>query len=412
MKDPGQALLDKVDIIIDAWIKEVRRDIDIDSTQELTYIEIRDGLPGMLQAMATLLTPSPLDDQDQAFKDTALEHGTVRAQQGFDTAEIVREYRVLRNVILMVLEPELSSGTVKQALTAVRKIDHILDSAVLISLDSYIKHRFDTLEQMQGQLLLTNQELTRLVQSQKDNLSHLAHELKNPLNAMLGFSSILLRKQRKQLTPEAGSSMEIKQIERVISNGRQLLRLINNTLEASRQESQQIVLTMELVPVPDLVQAVIETLAPTAQLKALTLAANCDRAPQQITTDALRLQQVLTNLISNAIRYTDSGSVDVTCYEVEGGQWAIAVRDTGRGISPEQHAQIFEPYFRAGGEGSYAPESSGLGLTIVNKLVRLLQGRIELVSAVGEGSTFTVFLPVEMEGDTGDKIQKIGDRGQ
>ena len=397
MKDPGQALLNKVDIIIDAWIEEVRRDIDIDGNKALTHTEIHNALPEILQAIATLLTPTPLDDQDKAFKENALEHGTVRAQQGFDTAEVVREYRVLRNVVLTVLEPELSSGTVKQALTAVRKIDHILDSAVLISLDSYVKHRFNTLEQMQGQLLLTNQELTRLVQTQKDNLSHLAHELKNPLNAMLGFSSILLRKQRKQLTSEAGSSMEIKQIERVISNGRQLLRLINTTLEASRQESQQVALTLESVPVPDLVQAVIETLTPTAQLKALTLAANCDRAPQQITTDALRLQQVLTNLISNAIRYTDKGSVDVTCYAVEEKEWAIAVRDTGRGISSEQHSQIFEPYFRAGGEGSYAPESSGLGLTIVNKLVRLLQGRIELVSAVGKGSTFTVFLPVEME---------------
>ena len=405
MKDPGQALIDKVDIVIDTWIEEVRRDMDIGSIRELTYTEIHNALPEILEATATLLTPTPLDDQDQAFKENALEHGTVRAQQGFDTAEVVREYRILRNVVLTVLEPELSSGTVKQALTAVRKIDHILDSAVLISLDSYVKHRFDTLEQMQGQLLLTNQELTRLVQTQKDNLSHLAHELKNPLNAMLGFSSILLRKQRKQLTPEAGSSMEIKQIERVISNGRQLLRLINNTLEASRQESQQVALSMESVPVLDLVQAVIETLAPTAQIKALTLSANCDRAPRRITTDALRLQQILTNLISNAIRYTDDGSVDVTCYEVDGGQWAIAVCDTGRGISPEQHSQIFEPYFRAGGEGSYAPESSGLGLTIVNKLVRLLQGRIELVSAVGEGTTFTVFLPVEMEGETEDSRQ-------
>lgn len=398
MKDPGQALLDKVDDVIDTWIEEVRCDIEIGSNKALTHEEIHNALPDILQAIATLLTPTPLDDQDKEFKENALEHGTVRSQQGFDTAEVVREYRILRNVVLTILEPELSSGTVKEALTAVRKIDHILDSAVLISLDSYVKHRFDTLEQMQGQLLLTNQELSRLVQSQKDNLSHLAHELKNPLNAMLGFSSLLLRKQRKQLTPEAGSTMEIQQIERVISNGRQLLRLINNTLEASRQESGQVALTMESVPVPDLVQAVIDTLVPTAQSKALTLAANCDRAPQKITTDALRLQQILTNLISNAIRYSDDGSVDVTCYAVDDREWAIAIRDTGRGISPEQHSQIFEPYFRAGGEGSYAPESSGLGLTIVNKLVRLLQGRIELVSAVGEGSTFTVFLPIEMAG--------------
>lgn len=394
MKDPGQVLLEKLDEIIATWIEEVRSDMKLDSNKELTHNEIHNALPDILHAIATLLTADPLDDEDREFTQHALEHGSVRANQGFDTAEVVREYRILRNVVLSALEPELCEGTVPEAIRAVRRIDDVLDSAVLISLDSYVKQRFDTLEHMQTQLLLTNQELNRLVQSQKDNLSHLAHELKNPLNAILGFSSLLLRKQKQQLTPEAGTSLEIRQMERVISNSRQLLRLINNTLEVSRQESQEITLTLENITVPALVQAAIDTLEPAAQSKSLALAINCDRAPAQVSTDSLRLQQVLTNLVSNAIRYTDQGSVTITCYAVDEEQWAIAVCDTGRGIDPEQQSQIFEPYVRLGDEEDYLPESSGLGLTIVNKLVRILQGRIELVSAVGEGSTFTVFLPV------------------
>ncbi len=394
MKDPGQVLLEKLDEIIATWIEEVRRDVKLGSNKELTHKEIHNALPEILHAIATLLTADPLDDEDREFTEYALEHGTVRAEQGFDTAEVVREYRILRNVVLSALEPNLCEGTVPEAIRAVRKIDDVLDGAVLISLDSYVKQRFDTLEQMQAQLLLTNQELTRLVQSQKDNLSHLAHELKNPLNAIMGFSSLLLRKQKQQLTPEAGSSLEIRQMERVISNSRQLLRLINNTLEASRQESQEIRLTLELVNLMTLLPAVIDTLEPSAQSKSLALMIDCDRAPEQVSTDTLRLQQILVNLISNAIRYTDEGSITITCYTVDSDHWAIAVCDTGRGIDPEQQSQVFEPYVRLGDEEDYLPESSGLGLTIVNKLVRILQGRIELVSAVGKGSTFTVFLPL------------------
>lgn len=394
MKDPGQVLLDKIDEIIATWIEEVRCDIKLDSNKELTYTEIHNALPDILHAIATLLTPDPLDDEDREFNEYALEHGTVRAEQGFDTAEVVREYRILRNVVLSALEPSLCEGTVPEAIRAVRKIDDVLDGAVLISLDSYVKQRFKTLEHMQAQLLLTNQELNRLVQSQKDNLSHLAHELKNPLNAIMGFSTILLRKQKQQLTPESGSSMEIRQMERVISNSRQLLRLINNTLEVSRQESQEIRLALESVHLLTLLNAVVDTLEPSAQSKSLDLAISCDRAPEHISTDPLRLQQILTNLISNAIRYTEAGGITIACYAVDSDWWAIAICDTGKGISPEQQSQIFEPYVRLGEEEDYLPESSGLGLTIVNKLVKILQGRIELVSAVGEGSTFTVFLPL------------------
>lgn len=394
MKDPGQVLLEKLDEIIETWIDEVRRDSKLDSNKELTHQEIHNALPEILHAIATLLTPNPLDDEDQEFTEHALEHGTVRANQGFDTAEVVREYRILRNVVLSALEPDLCEGTVPEAISAVRKIDDILDGAVLVSLDSYVKQRFETLEQMQTQLLLTNQELNRLVQSQKDNLSHLAHELKNPLNAIMGFSSLLLRKQKQQLTPESGTSLEIRQMERVISNSRQLLRLINNTLEIARQESQEITLTLESISVLTLVQSTIDALESTAQAKSLELVIDCDRAPKQVSTDTLRLQQILTNLVSNAIRYTDQGSVTITCYAVDADQWAIAVCDTGKGIDPEQQSQIFEPYVRLGDEEDYLPESSGLGLTIVNKLVRLLQGRVELVSAAGEGATFTVVLPL------------------
>ncbi|MEL7521949.1 MAG: sensor histidine kinase, partial [Cyanobacteria bacterium J06553_1] len=380
----------------------------------------------VLAAVATLLTAAFADEEAELTED-ALEHGAVRADQGYDITEVVKEYRTLRNVLLTVLEPDLKTGSVTQVLKAVRKIDNVLDDAVLVSLEIYVRHRLSLLEQMHSQLLLTNQELLRLVQIQKDNVSHLAHELKNPLNSIIAFSSIVLKNQRKELATEAPDSMEMKQVERILHNGQQLLRLINNTVEASQEDSAIKTLQAESVQISSLVTTVVEAFEPAASEKGITLVVNCDQAPQRVTTDALRLQQILTNLVSNAIRYSEQGTINVICKKrsesdtaagtpanisatrtsvartsvadglADNEQWYLIVSDQGRGISPEEQAKVFAPYFRAGAEAEYLPESSGLGLTIVNKLVQLLQGHIELVSTLGEGSTFTVVLPAQLK---------------
>jgi len=125
---------------------------------------------------------------------------------------------------------------------------------------------------------------------------------------------------------------------------------------------------------------------------------DCSLAPEKVLTDSLRLQQIVTNLVSNAIRYTERGKIQLICQKLGENQWAIAISDTGRGIAPEDQTRIFEPFFRVGSdEQPYLPDSTGLGLAIVAQLVKLLQGKIELVSQVGVGSTFTVIFPLEIQ---------------
>jgi len=208
MKDLGKALLEKLDDIIDLWVKAVRVDIEINSNKDLTYEAVHNGLPDVLESVATLLTHT-LTDENQELQTDALEHGSVRADQGFDVAEVVREYRILRNVVILALQPELEGGSVADALTAVQQIDSVLDEVVLLSLKSYTAHRLSILERMQAQLLLTNQELSRLAEAQKNNISHLAHELKNPLNSIISFSSILLKKQQKQLSEKSDTPLGV-----------------------------------------------------------------------------------------------------------------------------------------------------------------------------------------------------------
>ena len=145
-----------------------------------------------------------------------------------------------------------------------------------------------------------------------------------------------------------------------------------------------------------LIQIIVETLEVSANQKNLEIVVDCDRAPQMVQTDSLRLQQILTNLISNAIRYTESGTVTINCFSLNSNQWSITVADTGIGISLEAQSQIFQPYYRVNSKNDPSTNSTGLGLAIVDKLVLLLKGEIYLESKLGNGSTFTVIFPTKI----------------
>lgn len=406
MKDFSNLLIDKTDKILEQWIEAVCQDKQIESTNDLPYLAVRNHLPDVLKAMATVLSHNDENDV-KSIVEASLEHGILRAEQGFDPAEIAREYRLLRRTIFSALEEGLLVGTPVEVIRVFRLVDAVIDEAIARCFESYTNERLRELNQLKSQLTLNNQELTRLIRANQDNLSFLAHELKNPLSSIIGYSEIFLRQHRKINTEVKDSVTNLEHIERVLSNGRQLLRLINDALELSRYEAGK----MELHPVPvdvsSLITTVVEILEPLAQTKELQIIVNCDRAPSEVLTDCLRLQQILMNLVSNAIRYTKSGSVKLTCQILPNEQWAIAISDTGIGIAKEDQAQIFEPYFRVGATGTYLPDSTGLGLAIVSRLVNLLQGKIELISQPGVGSTFTVILPFAVKTNQASSIGKF-----
>lgn len=403
--DFSQALNNKIDTIVKNWVESVRQDVEIESAKHLTYKAVRDGLPFVLRALVTMLSQSEESDL-RTLVEKSLEHGDLRAEQGYDAEEIAREYRLLRQVIFSSLEPDLLLGSPQEMLRAVRLIDLAIDEMIARCFKSYTLHRLQELHDLSNQLTLTNQELSRMVRAHQDNLSHLAHELKNPLNSIIGYSNLFLRQQQRKNHEVKDSSANLDHIERVLRNGQQLLRLINDALEVSRYEDGTMKLRLEPTDVRSLINEVIKVLEPSACAKELQLVVDCDsasasscvsRAPDQVLTDSLRLQQIVMNLISNAIRYTQSGGVTVTCCLLADNQWSISVRDTGIGIAPEDQAHIFDPFFRAGDSSSYLPDSTGLGLAIVSRLVKLLQGDIQLVSEVGIGSTFTAIFPLSVK---------------
>jgi hypothetical protein len=392
----SKLLTEKTQRIIEQWIEAVRQDQLIESADKLSRPAIENHLSLVLSAMATVLSHSQ-DSEIQPIVEASLYHGVLRAEQGFDPAEVAREYRLLRQVIFSVLEENLVAGSAVEGIRAVRLIDAVIDEAIGACFKSYMEERLQELQQLQNQLARTNQELTRLVRANQDNLSVLAHELKTPLNSIIGYSELFLRHQGR--TSEGKDNLpKVEHIERVVRNGRQLLRLINDTLELSRSDSGKMQLRLMTTDVHSLISSVVQVLEPLAQSKELQMMVDCSLCPEKVLTDPLRLQQVVTNLVSNAIRYTQHGKIQVTCKLLSDNQWAIAVSDTGYGIAPEDQSRIFEPFFRVGSsEQSYLPDSTGLGLAIVSRLVNLLQGKIDLVSQVGVGSTFTVILPLEIK---------------
>ncbi|MBD2005345.1 MULTISPECIES: sensor histidine kinase [Cyanophyceae] len=411
--DFSQLLIDKSQTITDKWIEAVRSDRQIQSADDLSRTAIQNHLPDVLRAMATVLAKYEESDIN-TLVEASLEHGVLRAGQGFEPIEIAREYRLLRQVTFSTLEEDLKQASSIDVMRAVRLIDAVVDEAIAQCFKSYMEQRLGELQQLQSQLQLNNQELTRLVRANQESLSHLAHELKTPLTSIIGYSELFLRQQRNK--DQVNDNLRnLEHIDKVLWGGRQLLRLINDTLEISRYEAGKMKLQPSSTNVRSLINSVIEMVQPLANSKQLQLIVECDLAtadssttlreglrptpaPDQVFTDPLRLQQIITNLLSNAIRYTEAGSIKLTCQTVSPEEWAIAIADTGIGIEPEDQIRIFEPYFQAGSsQQSYHPHSTGLGLAIVSRLVKLLQGKMELVSEIGIGSTFTVIFPLEVQ---------------
>ncbi|MET3723362.1 response regulator [Sphingomonas trueperi] len=252
----------------------------------------------------------------------------------------------------------------------------------------------DELERGSAALLVKTRELEQASQYKSDFLANMSHELRTPLNSLLILAKLLGDNGPATLTAE-----QVKFARTIESSGNDLLTLINDILDLSKIEAGHVDIRPEPVSLARLGTDLRQVFQPVAEQRGLALEILFDEsAPKGIETDRMRLEQVLKNLLSNALKFTEKGSVRLQV-RADGDRIAFAVRDTGIGISPEQQKMIFEAFHQADGTINRRYGGTGLGLSISRELARLLGGGITLESRAGEGSTFTLTLPVHYDAE-------------
>jgi PAS domain S-box-containing protein len=220
-------------------------------------------------------------------------------------------------------------------------------------------------------------------------LANMSHEFRTPLNAILGYTSMLLQGIAGEMTVQ-----QKRNLARVDSNSKHLLSLINDILDISRIEAGKMPLHVSEFPIPELVAEVMAELDPIIVRSKLKVATELDPEATVLQSDRQKVKQIVLNLLSNALKFTPAGSITVTSRRRTGDDtFAIAVRDTGIGIAHEDQSRIFEDFRQADNSPTREYGGAGLGLSICRRLASMLGGRITVDSKVGSGSTFTLVLP-------------------
>ncbi|CAN5203790.1 hypothetical protein BH09PSE1_BH09PSE1_18610 [soil metagenome] len=230
-------------------------------------------------------------------------------------------------------------------------------------------------------------------QAKTEFLASMSHELRTPLNAVIGFGELL----RMNVAAEPLTRRQEQAVEHILAAGQHLLALIEEVLDLARIEAGKLSMSMEAVDPHLVARQVCHSLRLEAEAAEVTLRSPPVASGFGVVADRTRLRQVLLNLISNAIKYNrPGGGVIVDLRQSSGpgpGSVVLSVRDTGVGIPADRMAELFQPFNRLGREGSSVP-GTGIGLTVSRRLAEAMKGRLEATSREGEGSCFTVHLPL------------------
>jgi signal transduction histidine kinase len=236
-----------------------------------------------------------------------------------------------------------------------------------------------------------SEQLALASQHKSQFLANMSHELRTPLNAILGYTELLADGIYGDL-PERPLNV----LGRIQNNGKHLLALINDVLDLAKIEAGQLTLSLEDYDLSDLVRSVVTATEPLAAAKGLKFAVIVDDALPTAHGDARRVSQILMNLVGNAIKFTETGKVEIRV-SAEAGSFVLSVQDTGLGIAESDQEWIFGEFQQIDNSNTRKQGGTGLGLAISKRMVEMQGGSISVVSVLGEGSTFRVMLPIKVE---------------
>ncbi len=385
-----------VPVFIDAVVAD-RRHADVDAVDvptsvEVVVFEVR-GIslktrPGQLVFRYRLL--GSRDENWQHTRDTRIEyHGLPRGDYVFEVLAVDRDLgtsNTAATVVLTVHLPYELIGSVGALVVAFGLIGW--QATRIVRRDARLQESNRRLEENARALEQAHQEVLRASQAKSAFLANMSHELRTPMNAIINFSSLILDRAYGDIGDDLRDA-----VEEIDSNGDNLLTLINDVLDLSKIEAGAMTLKLVDCQPASCVDNAVASQLHRAQSKGLTLSAQAGVDLPTIQADEKRLtQQVLVNLVDNAIKFTDDGQVRVGADEMDGGVhfW---VEDTGHGIGTDEQERVFQPFFQVDDTITRTAGGTGLGLAIVRRFVELHGGRLWLDSEPGAGSTFHFLIP-------------------
>jgi signal transduction histidine kinase/DNA-binding response OmpR family regulator/CHASE3 domain sensor protein len=365
----------------------------LNMTEDKLEYKVGEGIPGQCAAMKQNLEVSDI----VATKGFIIDTGLVRvAPTNVLAVPILFQENLIGVIVLGAMQPfdtlrlEIIKNSVPQIGVAITNAMNT-DSTRKLSIEIATKN---------NQLNTKNAELQKAYRVKSDFLSNMSHELRTPLNSIIGFTSVLLGPHGEPLTPD-----QAKAIEKVLKNGKHLLELINDILDFSKIEAGRTPINIDSGEISEIISNVMITVEPMVTTKGVKLIQEVEPDLPILNTDILKVKQILLNLLSNAAKFTEQGTISISAKKY-GDMISISVKDDGIGIEPKNLDRVFEEFSQIDSSSSRKYKGTGLGLPIAKNYARLLGGNLTVQSEFGKGSTFILVLPPTFPKD---KLQKPGE---
>lgn len=380
--------------LTERWMNLVFGDAEVQHSDQLTYRQLADHLPNVLEEICAVLETRNPGESERALESDARRHGQWRWQQGYRIDELVRELDVFRQVLTSAISDYAAThGDLSRADEDYARltIDEVVSFVTLTSIREAVTERDRKIDDYTGMLEHANYELTlrqklisELYETRMQITRRVAHDLRNFLNV---FSTALQLATRSPAKRDTALALANRQIG-------DMATLVDEMVEYSKILGDDSILTVESFDLVGLFDELMQSSRVAAEAKGLKLVGHLDADLGAVVSNRLKVKQVALNLLSNAIKYTASGEIVLAIAAAPDDRWRLRVADTGMGIGEADQERVFEEFERAAADDI---PGAGLGLAIVKELTRTLDGELRFESTKGHGSVFEVTFPLVLE---------------
>ncbi|WP_118183680.1 sensor histidine kinase [Paraburkholderia phosphatilytica] len=379
--------------LTERWMRAVFLDTELDDADRLTYEQLSDHIPNLLDEICTALEEQDLDPVEPAIERNARQHGKLRWRQGYRIDELVRELDLFRQVLfgaVVRFADQYRSFTRRHEEIVRHFVDEAVSFVTLTSIREVMTERDRKIDEYTGRLERANHELALkqklvgdLYESRMQLTRSVVHDLRNFLNV---FSMALQLAARAPAKLDTALNLAGRQVA-------DMKVLVDELVEYSVLVGDSAPVALESFDLRGLFDELVTACRPMIEAKGLRLVSRFDDTLGTIDSNRLKLKQVALNLLTNAAKYTKAGEVEFAMTVHDDARWLLRVVDTGVGIGDDDRERVFREFERATEEDV---PGAGLGLAIVEELCRVLGGELHFTSRVGRGTTFEILFPRQL----------------